>query len=1062
MKTPLRHRWLGWTLVGMAGLAGPVGAFQETVLEETPGTEWSLRAILAGPIPWPTGATAWIRWQLPEGSYEALLTASTAQLRYRQEGTTVPLTPPEPLPPGGPVRCLTWQCRADHLALIVEAQVVAQIGWIAPAGGGLLSLGTSVPDLIWQDPLLQPCGEIVFSDDFMRRPEQAGGWEPLRGNWALSSLDEHTYATPAHSTNPFTYQVEIEPQQTALAAIGYWFWSDYAAAASFRAEGRGWVGLAVFLQDAHHYLLFRWSAGPLSGRVQWVLVKGETETVLAERPGGYGPRQWYRLRVEARPGGCAAFIDGQPILRLSTNAFGQGRVALLSQAGDEALKVDFDDVLVEPCAAFQEDFTPPLAGRWRAIRGSWRVRDGSLEACGEGDHWTATGLPEWSHYVVEATVEVPSGATAGLLFAGQGAADWGLLRVGPAGLQLCQGEEGKITVHQTAHTVGPPSGVRTFHLAVQTGDGYVRAWVDGKTRLEAWAEDFNRGEVGLYADRAGGRCTHFAMTFPPRLEKGNRLSEEFARDRFMREWATPAGEWLSQADGSWWHKGWLRADPVLEFQAPSLKAGQSLEAAIAAPPDGRGGYRLTLESEGDHLRWQLARGEEVLAQGPVGDAGPLLPGEKLRLAQRGSFVTLWAEDRWLAVWRDPAPLQGPRVVVRGLAFNPAQAHAECAAMGDDVFSRAPVDWWVQRGSWTLTQRWTCSAGGQWTFFGGTSDIAPILWSKADFEGDQVFEFYAAAAASVASAGRLHDLNAVLCGDGANLDSGYTVILGGQQGQINRLLRRGQVLAEAPFRPIDHQQEWPAVRIEKIDSQVRCFLNNQKVLEATDPDPLPGGKVGVWTFNGSLVLARARVWADRRGAWRPIPVLERPSGEMEAAGPAGFNNDFEQTLGSCSLRPDVDETFFLRDSTTAAQGRFSLKVTHGVSGGFFPLWLSREPLQVSEGVHLKFAYKVPPEVKINLYLRLRGEWWELTFTGPGHPRETSRWLGELPGIVADNRWHRTDFELASALKQALENDPPYSIEQMALASRREGYLWCGLGANPLGATYWLDDLYLGPL
>jgi hypothetical protein len=381
-------------------------------------------------------------------------------------------------------------------------------------------------------------------------------------------------------------------------------------------------------------------------------------------------------------------------------------------------------------------------------------------------------------------------------------------------------------------------------------------------------------------------------------------------------------------------------------------------------------------------------------------------------------------------------------------------------MDDDAFPHAPVDWWVQRGEWTLAQRWTCSAGGQWTFFGGASDIAPILWSKHDFDGDQVFEFYAAAGVSGGNAGNLHDLNAVLCGDGANLGSGYTLILGGQQGRTNRLLRRGQPLAESPFRLSQSGGgDWPAVRIERIGPQVRCYLNSEMVLEATDPEPLPGGKVGIWTYNGSLLVARARVWAERPGAGRPIPVLERPAPAAPTtppAGPSPVNNDFEEGLGACSLRSDVDETIFVRDNTTAAQGQFSLKVTNGVSGGFFPLWLSREPFDAPANPRLELAYKVPPEVKVNFYLRLNDDWWELTFTGPGRPQNQGHWLGEIPGVIADNEWHRTSFDLAPILARAFPKGPPYRIAQMALASRREGYLWCGLGANPLGATYWLDD------
>ena len=68
------------------------------------------------------------------------------------------------------------------------------------------------------------------------------------------------------------------------------------------------------------------------------------EQVLAQRPGGLRPSQWYRVQVKAEGPWIGAFVDGERLLAVRETTFSGGQIAL--RAVQTAAR--FDDVLVEP------------------------------------------------------------------------------------------------------------------------------------------------------------------------------------------------------------------------------------------------------------------------------------------------------------------------------------------------------------------------------------------------------------------------------------------------------------------------------------------------------------------------------------------------------------------------------------------------------------------------------------------------------------------------------------------------------------------------------------------
>ncbi|MBI3919990.1 MAG: hypothetical protein HY318_01130, partial [Armatimonadetes bacterium] len=176
------------------------------------------------------------------------------------------------------------------------------------------------------------------------------------------------------------------------------------------------------------------------------------------------------------------------------------------------------------------------------------------------------------------------------------------------------------------------------------------------------------------------------------------------------------------------------------------------------------------------------------------------------------------------------------------------------------FSTAPVDWRAADGDWQVRQRWTCSP--QWTFFGGSGGKRPTLWSKPQFFGDHVVEFFAAKPMDPSTGGDSpSDLNLTTCGDGEHLDSGYSFVVAGNGGQTNQVLRKGKVLAEGPYKLTtnDPHRSWFHIRAEKIGDTLRLSVDDEPALTVVDSEPLPGGSIAFWSNPHGMMIAKVRVW-----------------------------------------------------------------------------------------------------------------------------------------------------------------------------------------------------------
>ena len=1006
--------------------------------------------------------------------YALRLAQGRAQFVKVRQGREEALGQAGPLPPPG--TRLTLKRRLWKMALVAPTEGIATAydsEWTGGQVGVRASAGVDVG--AWQ---VQTVESIWWEDDFMRAGE-GGGWEPLSGKWQFSGI-EGIRPDPRLSANPFSYHT-VAGTEPGLSVVGYWFWDDYEIVSAVKPEGYGAVGLVAYLQDPSNFLLFRWTARRPGepGQAELVRVVQGTETVVARAGGGFDSGQWYQMRLRLSGDRAEAFLDGRPVLEAANLGFSQGRAGLYAAGGAGA---HFDDVRIQSWLGFQDDFSDFVPGRWNGP--GWTAREGRWVPPRTGPALAWTGPPTWREGTWEAEVQIGTGR-AGLVFASPDPQHGYLFRAGRDSSELVQFAAGQEKVLARG-TRGLPTG--QGKLGVNLDGGYVVASLEGQPVLEAFLPSLPAGRLGVYAQGTGVRFDR-VRALPPAPEPEEPLiTEQFTREATMAGWARAEGAWDQGAEGTYWHKGLFFNAPYLELLLTRNNPAQgSLALCLAASePRLSSGYELLVAGDGQGNLWgRLARAGVEVARGQV----PFGEGEgraRLRFAQKGRYVIASLDDQPFLTFQDPEPLPGHRVgiQVQGAQVDFRAVHAGCLNRRDYTFSTAPVDWYVGRGQWQVTERWKCSP--QWSWFGCDRrlDAANVLWSKAAFRGDVLAEFYACIQMDrQADYSRPSDLNVTICGDGRDLSSGYSFIFGGWNNTLTRLLRREQVVAQTdqvllPRKGQLGGQDWATafhrhwfyIRVLKQGARLSLSVDGREAFSWEDPEPLEGGRIAFWTWDNGALIARARIWYQELA---PAEDLPTPPSLQMAPPPAPqapvitstthptVQNDFETDLGTwSSVGPQSSQ--LVLDPQTAAGGRRSLAVFNGGSGGDFGVWVLRnvrlEPAQVPR---LEFDYKVPPAVKVNFFLKLAGVWHEITFTDPEEPRNDRTWLGRIPEVQADDAWHHAEFDLLGALQQKYgqRNLPP--LTEIALASRRtQMYLRCGFGGNYWGSVYHLDNFWLG--
>ena len=1004
------------------------------------------------------------------------------------------------LVPGTPWRSFVLKRRRMHVSGILGGRVVFRVfdegdgrGTVASWSSPRLQLGKPVCQGVVET-------EMVFDDDFMRTPneESSGLWEITGGEWKLqSSADAWHGDSPLNpdnttrSPNPFVYRGTGEPCAIALAGLP--FWDDLSASLSVRSQG-GKAGLVFSHRGTNDYYVLVWEPTLLweePCRFALERVTGGKREVLAETRVRGQREQWYRVGVERRGPSISATLQGTRVLLVRDPKCLGGRFGMLSADG----AVDFDAVRVRPSVlrpleenALRTQASATPSGVWQ-----W-LEDGASCLVGQSDEEASLvlGQPSWRPDRLAVTVETapPCEAGVGLCFGASGAERtlflWEPVTRESAGRRLIAcSASGQKVIGTARGGYAPGQPVRI--LADFTG-GELRIYEAAKgLLLRVPGRAAPRGAVGLVA-QGKGKVTFrdFLINGPGERDWEQPVKTKiFVRDHYMLDWAAPEGDWVAAPSGGkqplWWHKGDCFGAVELTLPLAAAMEGDGAEVFLMArEPSPESGYRTTVrkgKDGGGKLTTELARQGKVIARAEL---TPPAGADTLEIHKDGSFVWLrcgQVEPFFMQLEEDA--LEGTRLGVR----LPSDKHLEKLLLRrdhvvDEQFDEAATSW-RKLGRWEVSNKFHCDP--RWAFMTGESDGLAALWHLDEFPGDATFEFYAGMRYRAKYNFSPHyprpgDINAVIAGGENGVFDGYSAVISGWETTWTRILKNGEIMAETDRRLVpstrrmyprlpDLHRRWFYVKLRRVGPRVELYFDNQKVLSWRDDKPLSGRRVGIWTVDNSILVARAKISYSQRRRFRPVP---EPIGEKQGKPPDKPARPVPEARPKCRFTFDrPEELAGWRETGNAGDGRISwdrqnagsgggsLRATNIEPGGQFLVPVPVEGFDLRCARRLSFACRMDPDVRVNLYARVAGRHYFLHLTGPEQSDENLLCLGET-SVQADGNWQRVDFPIGDALLERRPLDAKLPVEAMHFGVHHGGYLRAGLGGNPPGASFNIDD------
>jgi hypothetical protein len=830
-----------------------------------------------------------------------------------------------PLSPGAE-HAVELRRRGSLLVAVIDGNVAAA-AFVEGFGGGKAAIGVSQSEgFRFSAPMAQELEPVLFMDDFMRSEKAASPWQPVSGKWENKGL-----RNPSMSANAFRF---CGSGRNAIAVTGQHSWDMYSYAASFQGPVGGKVGLVFNYVDEKNYYCFRWGAreNPAEssrGEAQLVRVSGGTETVVDKSLIGYIPEQWYRSEVRLGYGWTEVYVDDQMLLRASHPSLTGGQVGLWADCASAPAM--FDDIRVAEATFFRESFYE-AASTWRSwdfLGGEWRLADGrsaeGLEfSAGAEGGLAVFGSGRWGNYVARADI-LPRSGRVGLIYHYQDATSYSCLSYDTeAGLlELASMRGGKRRVLAKREVKLAPE-MHTFEVFLDRG--LARARVDGRHELSAWQTDTEEGghglaelgRVGLAAWGGRGLAGSVTVQLSGELEPLPSINPIFATDREMVHWSSWQGDWAQKKIGYGpsaktirWHRARFSGDVTLLVEIAKVLTDNH-ELALSVAKSGskpNNGYILKLmrpvpaevlaaiRKAGGKVQKAaprtpagaalvLTRAGKPVAHSPVPSSGRVWT---LALRKAGPFILGYVNSRQVLTFLDGEPLTGQKVAwySKGVKVEEDGFRVYSPAVRNYPFSKAPSDWRVASGIWTVTNRWQCDP--RWSFFSGYSlshqersmtsaeqalpadlKLQAVLWNKRLFDDNVVVEFFAGMKMLRRRGSRYQyarDINCTLSADGKDLSSGYSFLFGGFDNDHSAILRKGKEVKRTasseshriPRRSNIHHR-WFYIRAERKGPKLHFTVDGGRVvdLEYTDPDPLPGGRVAIWTWDCGIMISRVRV------------------------------------------------------------------------------------------------------------------------------------------------------------------------------------------------------------
>ncbi len=853
-----------------------------------------------------------------------------------------------------PLDCATWTLKRRNLNWTLHVEETPLLSFPAPFPG---SVKVARP----QDqgpaegeetrrPRFQRIGAVNFADNFFLPGDTDDPlieWEKVSGQWELrTAADAITERgdrirrrrgrapDPERSANFSSLRGQGE---NALLLAGHDFFDTYTLEAS-TLTAPGEAGLVFYhAEDGAHYglTLAMHEEGPKALLRLWHVAdpeEGERET-LAAVVTEMTLDQWVQLRVETHPRRIVGFLDNTRIADVALDLPPGGRFGLFAHSEAGML---FDDVRAYSNPHLSLGSLQEMRRQQLAAQGEFFPKDGRFLRKGAApdpavltvaparmDQWLAIGEPDHDGHVFSARFdELPTSSRVGLMggYRNAQAPHWRFTRNRTPNEETLLLEE---VVGDTAAVVEELRLARNEETAAKSGctlmldatqAGELRLYRDGELMLIHHPPEPLQGGSGLFVGAgSSARISQPRYAFEREDLHHDKFeeSELFRDDPFMRNWASPEGEWAQDAEGRTWHKG----DFYGRFSA-RMPLVDNTEVHIGVPDGSRTGRYAMRASDGT-LR--LVKGDRPddppLASIPV-DSLAETPDEQGK--ETFPHYDIHYEGYWLWVTsgetlrikhRLDTPLAGRRMRIDGFSLDDLKhSRVRRYNVKDHLFNESLHAWVQNGGIWEVLNRFSCDP--RWSHMGGENPAGlAALWSKHELQGDFCIEMYAGMRHHFYQ--RAGDLNLTVMSDPATPSRGYSLTCTGwdpDHSQLyTRLYRHGVEQAETDQYLVPRHREgqrrrirdpliragrdlhgaWYYIKLRRVGNRLEFHFDNELVFAWEDDDPVPAGRVGVWTFNNSMMVARVKMAAEHivphKQPFEPAP-LDMTRADLAAPGP----------------------------------------------------------------------------------------------------------------------------------------------------------------------------------
>ena len=652
------------------------------------------------------------------------------------------------------------------------------------------------------------------------------------------------------------------------------------------------MGLATRVVDARNYVALTLASSEDAASAQLVEIIDGEPRVLAEDAGPWPVGRWHRLKLDVVGDEVIAAVNGQPVGDEGTlRGRPWGRVGVYAKTDGDCR---FDDLHVRGLRLAEPAPEAQPGGPWTFVSGRWKATKGQVSCKAASTAIALASLGTWGRCRVQATVSPAPQADAGVV------ARW--TTSGGYGFTATQaGDEISYAIRRLAPDGDVvlaegtlPGDAGDAKLSLEADGPALTGWINGECVAKAWDLAHASGSAGLVAIDGKAGFDGFRADEPMEAADISVLLADAsgqtrpgathgAFERFLGDLWQPTSKRLKLVD--------LDGEPCLALNQQAMRYylprpgdvtlsadllqsdGQQVVLGICADAESRQGYGLSLE--GSTL--ELLKNSEVVASATVTAALPFA----LSVERDGPFIIGKAGDA-IVSFKDEDPLPSGYAIVHSAGL----AHLDNVDLGASHalayrFDRVEPDWEPVSGDWLFHSGMACIPWAHWISADAREEPA-MAWNRVPGPGNLTMRFDVSEY-TVGHEDGAHDhfaytdINVVMSAPGKDVDSGYRFCIGEEGGQVSRLYRKGEVVAETrdPRCRVTMGAHCNAPRAMEIIAakngpKLTLVLNGVDAIDYEDAEPLGDGWMAIGTANSRANFRDLLIYRD--STWRePIGV-----------------------------------------------------------------------------------------------------------------------------------------------------------------------------------------------